>query len=291
MKSEIELRLQGHLLSEWCAQKTAQSEKFLYETGFDSTYRIIRFSTQTLDSLFKLPKTQDGHWKNGRAGMYEIQNTTDGIVLSCTACPVGLNQRECARMKRLAESCNAELENSSYRLVHWDLSDGNANINQVIEELNQVFNFELSYFETELIAWKKDPTRKIRSFPHSKQELIRNTDLPEDFYIEGSQKQILTNRYERNPKVRARCIAVHGSACAVCGFDFGLAFGEKFSGKIEVHHKKPISEIGESYIVDPVNDLIPVCPNCHMMLHSKPDGVYTIEELQEMLHKAANNHP
>lgn len=44
MKSEIELRLQGHLLSDWCAQKTAQSEKFLYETGFDSTYRIIRFS-------------------------------------------------------------------------------------------------------------------------------------------------------------------------------------------------------------------------------------------------------
>ena len=40
-------------------------------------------------------------------------------------------------MKRLAESCNAELENGSYRLVHWDLSDGNANINQVIEELNQ----------------------------------------------------------------------------------------------------------------------------------------------------------
>lgn len=145
MKSEIELRLQGHLLSDWCAQKTAQSEKFLYETGFDSTYRIIRFSTQTLDSLFTLPKTQDGHWKNGRAGMYEIQNITDGIVLSCTACPVGLNQRECSRMKRLAEICNAELENGSYRLVHWDLSDGNANINQVIEELNQVFNFELSY--------------------------------------------------------------------------------------------------------------------------------------------------
>lgn len=75
---------------------------------------------------------------------------------------------------------------------------------------------------------------------------------------------------------------IHGSACAVCGFDFGIAFGEEFSGKIEVHHKKPISEIGKNYVVDPVNDLVPVCPNCHMMLHSKPMGVYTIEELSEM---------
>lgn len=123
---------------------------------------------------------------------------------------------------------------------------------------------------------------KIRPFPNSEQELVHNTDFPEEFYIEGAQKQILTNRYERNPKARARCIAVHGSACAVCGFDFGIAFGEEFSGKIEVHHKKPISEIGENYVVDPVNDLVPVCPNCHMMLHSKPMGVYTIEELSEM---------
>ena len=177
-----------------------------------------------------------------------------------------------------------------YQLAHWNLSDGNANINQAIEELNQVFDFELSYFETELAAWKNNPDRKIRPFPHSEQELVHNTDLPDEFYIEGAQKQILSNRYERNPKARARCIAAHGSACAVCGFDFGLAFGEEFSGKIEVHHKKPISEIGEIYVVDPVNDLVPVCPNCHMMLHSKPGGVYTVEELKEMLVKVEHRH-
>lgn len=207
---------------------------------------------------------------------------TEDIILSCIACPAGLNQHERARVQRLAEACGAALQNGVYQLAHWSLSDGNANINQAIEELNQVFDFELSYFETELAAWKNNPDRRIRPFPHSEQELVHNTDLPDEFYIEGAQKQILTNRYERNPKARARCIAAHGSACAVCGFDFGLVFGEKFSGKIEVHHKKPISEIGESYVVDPVNDLVPVCPNCHMMLHSKPSGVYTVEELRGM---------
>lgn len=282
MKNEIELRLQGSLLSDWCAQKAEQSEAFVYQRGFDSTHRIIRFSTQTLDSLFALPGTQSGHWKNGRAAMYEIRNEARDTTLFCLACPAGLNQRERARMQRLAEACGAAYQKDIYQLACWNLSGDHANINQIIEELNQVFEFELSYFETELTAWKKDDTRKIRPFPNNGQELVHNTDFPEEFYIEGAQKQILTNRYERNLKARARCIAVHGSACAVCGFDFGIAFGEEFSGKIEVHHKKPISEIGENYVVDPVNDLVPVCPNCHMMLHSKPIGVYTIEELSEM---------
>ena len=57
---------------------------------------------------------------------------------------------------------------------------------------------------------------------------------------------------------------------------------EEFSGKIEVHHIKPISEIGEECVVDPVRDLVPVCPNCHMMLHSKKDGVFTVEELKKL---------
>jgi 5-methylcytosine-specific restriction protein A len=36
--------------------------------------------------------------------------------------------------------------------------------------------------------------------------------------------------------------------------------------------------MGNNYIVDPVKDLEPVCPNCHAMLHRK-DPPYSIEEL------------
>ena len=74
----------------------------------------------------------------------------------------------------------------------------------------------------------------------------------------------------------------------MCGFDFGAVYGEAFAGKIEVHHIKPISEIGEDYLVDPVRDLVPVCPNCHRMLHSKPDGVFSIEELKMLMQKASS---
>ena len=54
MKNEIELRLQGGLLSDWCVEKAAQSERFLYQTGFDSTYRVIRFSTHTVADIGKM---------------------------------------------------------------------------------------------------------------------------------------------------------------------------------------------------------------------------------------------
>lgn len=282
MRNEIELRLQGSLLSDWCAQKAAQCGDFIYQRSFDSTHRIIRFSTKVLDTLFPPVAAPRGHWKNGRAMMYEIRNEAKGFVLSCVASPKELNQRDGKRMQALADACGTTLQGEVYSLVSWDLSEDAASINQVIAELNQVFNFELRFFEKELTAWAEKRSQKIRPFPYVDQEAVRNTELPEMLHLEGAQKQILCNRYERNPKARARCIAAQGTACKVCGFDFGIAFGEAFAGKIEVHHIKPISEIGEEYVVDPLRDLAPVCPNCHRMLHSKEGGVYTIEELKEL---------
>ena len=51
---------------------------------------------------------------------------------------------------------------------------------------------------------------------------------------------------------------------------------------IEVHHIVPISQIGKQYIIDPIKDLVPVCPNCHTIIHTKKI-CYTIEEMKEIL--------
>jgi len=113
-------------------------------------------------------------------------------------------------------------------------------------------------------------------------------EIPEDEtgkYPEASKKQITINAYERNPKARQDCIRIHGSSCVVCGFDSGKVFGDEFEGKIHVHHKKPLHELDDEYEVDPKEDLIPVCPNCHMIIHSKSGGTYTIEEVKEFLSK------
>ncbi len=60
-------------------------------------------------------------------------------------------------------------------------------------------------------------------------------------------------------------------------------------GYIHVHHIKPLSEINNTYLVDPETDLIPVCPNCHAMLHRSKETL-SIEELKEMYNEKASNN-
>lgn len=91
---------------------------------------------------------------------------------------------------------------------------------------------------------------------------------PDEALVEGAARTVSINAYERNPVARARCIAHHGCMCAVCHFDFAAVYGEIGEGFIHVHHVVPLGEIKQQYEVDPINDLIPVCANCHAMIHS-----------------------
>ncbi|MCP3023363.1 HNH endonuclease [Cupriavidus basilensis] len=100
--------------------------------------------------------------------------------------------------------------------------------------------------------------------------------------VEGAKRQITVNAYERDPTAKPRCIKRWGSTCVVCGFNFGVVYGELGDGFIHVHHLKPIHTIGEEYVLDPENDLRPVCPNCHSMLHRQKETL-SIEELKAQL--------
>lgn len=103
---------------------------------------------------------------------------------------------------------------------------------------------------------------------------------------EGAFTKVAVNRYERNPIARQKCIEKNGCICAVCGMDFGKKYGEIGKGFIHVHHVVPISSIGEEYEIDCEKDLVPVCPNCHAMLHRGKNGhVYTVEELKGIMER------
>ena len=91
--------------------------------------------------------------------------------------------------------------------------------------------------------------------------------------MEGEMQAVLTTKYERNHQDRAACLAYHGYTCKVCGMSFEKTYGADFKDIIEVHHIVPLNQICEEYIVDPINDLIPVCPNCHTVIHSKHSTV------------------
>lgn len=97
--------------------------------------------------------------------------------------------------------------------------------------------------------------------------------------VEGAKKKVTVNTFERNAAARQKCIEHYGYKCSVCGFDFVAEYGERGRNFIHVHHIVPLSHIGESYEVDPVEDLRPICPNCHAMIH-RTDPPCSIEELR-----------
>ena len=84
---------------------------------------------------------------------------------------------------------------------------------------------------------------------------------------EGHASRVYVNRYERSAEARKKCIALKGCTCFVCGMDFGKKYGAAGHGFIHIHHMIPLSAIGKAYQIDFQKDLVPVCPNCHAMLH------------------------
>lgn len=111
--------------------------------------------------------------------------------------------------------------------------------------------------------------------------LPEQIENPQEFY-EGASQQITVNTYERNAKGRSACIEHHGAKCIVCGFDFQGKYGEIGKDFIHVHHTKPLGKIGAEYKVDPINDLCPVCPNCHAMLHRRKPP-FSVNELRSII--------
>lgn len=103
-------------------------------------------------------------------------------------------------------------------------------------------------------------------------------------FEEGERRLVVQSRIERNSASRAACLAVHGTACAVCGFEFGKVYGMIGEGFIHAHHLNPVSTgIRE---VDPVADMRPLCPNCHAMAHREEPPI-SIERLKEFIRQNA----
>jgi 5-methylcytosine-specific restriction protein A len=103
---------------------------------------------------------------------------------------------------------------------------------------------------------------------------------------EGAIQRVEVNRDERDPRARKMALAYWGSRCTVCDLDFKERYGELGRGFIHVHHLLELSLVGPGYRVDPINDLRPVCPNCHAMLHRQQPAM-PIDELRKRLRSRA----
>lgn len=162
------------------------------------------------------------------------------------------------------------LNNGNLAKVNWTPQSSGIEINpEVTDELEAIwFNFLT--------------TQKIRHNPFGETEKD-----DQKVYTEGTPNQVLVTKYERNPYARKTCIDHYGLSCAVCNFNFQDNYGNLGTDFIHVHHLKQVATIGKVYNIDPINDLRPVCPNCHAMIHKRKEP-FTIIEMQEIMNKASH---
>lgn len=138
---------------------------------------------------------------------------------------------------------------------------------------------------------------KARSLQHIQQQamagllaLAQGLTLSDDAAVagestslEGAVSKRWTTTYERDEKLRAIAIKLHGLRCAACSFEFEARYGAIGSGFIEVHHTKPVSSLGGATQVDPATDLVVLCSNCHSIVHRRKGEPLSLDELRKTL--------
>lgn len=97
--------------------------------------------------------------------------------------------------------------------------------------------------------------------------------------IEGGEYEKTIKTHERNPVNRELCLLLKGYECAVCGMSFERVYGKIGRNYIEIHHTKSVADMGEGHRVDVLNELVPLCSNCHSMAHRRKPP-FSVAELR-----------
>ena len=192
------------------------------------------------------------------------------------------------RLREIRQSTDAEIE------IYWPGNAGRWNYIVDCEGAEPVptpFNLD------EILKKEANEYSAVVTFKKIRQEhetlilhrlTLHSHDSPDEIpdspthYIEGTVTSITVNAYERDPAARKACIAHFGTTCQACGFNFSDTYGQLGAGFIHVHHIVPLSEIGQQYQVNPSTDLIPLCANCHAMIHCRRPAL-TVAELQAII--------
>jgi 5-methylcytosine-specific restriction protein A len=154
-----------------------------------------------------------------------------------------------------------ELEREPFAAMHWPIRmSGVRVVSAVTERLEAI--------------WAE---RTINLHESGTDEKIVQTSI-----MEGRATRVYVNKYERSSSARKRCLQHHGYQCAVCDVLLSRVYGPVADKLIHVHHLRPLGEISGKYQVNPEEDLRPVCPNCHAVIHSR-NPPWTPDEIRAML--------
>lgn len=168
---------------------------------------------------------------------------------------------------------------------YWQLTDeGRGVLNRHRELLGGVLAAGFLY-EDQQEAFEEAQRRESSGDGQSSALMFDETEI----VVEGTLTVATEKRRGRSARLRRAAVqhfSVDGTLeCDVCEFDFAEAYGERGDGYIEIHHRKPIftyeQDDAAQTIQDALENLVPVCANCHRMLHRRRDDIWTVERLKD----------
>ena len=162
----------------------------------------------------------------------------------------------------------------------------NAQMRQANQQSGEMISRALKFYSEFLQSkfFPRPKAKKLQKASLQKQAepvTIQKSVIAERQETEGERQHVEFERAHRNPVLRQCCIALWGYQCQCCGIDMEKIYGELGKHFIEVHHLKPISTYDESRPDDYVDNLVPLCPNCHAMIHHGPDGPLSLHDVRE----------
>lgn len=129
------------------------------------------------------------------------------------------------------------------------------------------------------------------------EELLNTTPdrpvIPLDEIVREGRVTLRNQRvYERSQRLRAAAIEtfMHDGRiyCDCCNFEFSSFYGVQYGTTcIEIHHVKPLFMYEDDDMVRTIEqclpNLIPVCPNCHRVIHKNHVSVDSLPLFKQMI--------
>lgn len=176
---------------------------------------------------------------------------------------------------------DTELDNQATRGVREIALESATLLDRIIEITDRLPK------DHEVITVTEAALQSIGTSAHTKPIDGDHAFIPEEVDVtvplyEGAVRRIAVNAYERSSEARKRCILHYGCRCASCGLTLAEKYGESAQGLIHVHHLRQLADVNAKYQVDPVQDLQPVCPTCHAVIHSRTPP-FTVQEVTAMI--------
>jgi Rad3-related DNA helicase len=145
--------------------------------------------------------------------------------------------------------------------------------NTAVRRLRQVTGRGLRSPDARCTVYFLDPrVSKLPAFWPARFASAWNERPADPGAVEGARAEVVLSKPERDPSLRKRALAHYGLHCRACGLV------PRVEAQIEVHHLDPVSEGVRRTRLE---DLCPLCRNCHSLAHSRTPPI-PIEELMGM---------